>query len=195
MRVGRQREVIHLAQSLGLQVLAPQETHTKENTVRQLAGYTLLQSSRLDTSQEGREYHGVGMILSSHLFAHTVKLCQGHSRIMGILLGTLPLPILLLSCYAPTAAQSEEEKTQFFDTLAEVLDENSRAIPILMGGWNAKPAEKEPNTYGIGANIFPMPYSLAEMPAETLEINSVHTRCIVKTSGFTRGVCKNRGFY
>ena len=24
---------------------------------------------------------------------------------------------------------------------------------------------------------------------------SVHTRCIVKTSGFTRGVCKNRGFY
>ena len=25
--------------------------------------------------------------------------------------------------------------------------------------------------------------------------NSVHTRCIVKTSGFTRGVCKNRGFY
>ena len=26
-------------------------------------------------------------------------------------------------------------------------------------------------------------------------VNSVHTRCIVKTSGFTRGVCKNRGFY
>ena len=25
--------------------------------------------------------------------------------------------------------------------------------------------------------------------------NTVHTRCIVKTSGFTRGVCKNRGFY
>ena len=24
--------------------------------------------------------------------------------------------------------------------------------------------------------------------------NSVHTRCIVKTSGFTRGVCKNRDF-
>ena len=27
------------------------------------------------------------------------------------------------------------------------------------------------------------------------KINSVHTRCIVKTGGFTRGVCKNRGFY
>ena len=26
-------------------------------------------------------------------------------------------------------------------------------------------------------------------------ISSVHTRCIVKTSRFTRGVCKNRGFY
>ena len=26
-------------------------------------------------------------------------------------------------------------------------------------------------------------------------VNRVHTRCIVKTSGFTRGVCKNRGSY
>ena len=26
-------------------------------------------------------------------------------------------------------------------------------------------------------------------------IHSVHTRCIIKTRGFTRGVCKNRGFY
>ena len=31
--------------------------------------------------------------------------------------------------------------------------------------------------------------------AEMTIINSVHTRRIVKTSGFTRGVCKNRGFY
>ena len=28
-----------------------------------------------------------------------------------------------------------------------------------------------------------------------LYINSVHTRCIVKTSGFTRVFVKNRGFY
>ena len=27
------------------------------------------------------------------------------------------------------------------------------------------------------------------------KFNSVHTRRITKTSGFTRGVCKNRGFY
>ena len=31
--------------------------------------------------------------------------------------------------------------------------------------------------------------------SECRMINSVHTRCIVKKSGFTRGVCKNRGFY
>ena len=28
----------------------------------------------------------------------------------------------------------------------------------------------------------------------TLTHNSVHTRCIVETSGLTRGVCKNRDF-
>ena len=27
------------------------------------------------------------------------------------------------------------------------------------------------------------------------EGGGVHARCIAKTSGFTRGVCKNRGFY
>ena len=32
-------------------------------------------------------------------------------------------------------------------------------------------------------------------PKKCSKINSVHTRCIVKTGGFTRGVCKNRGFY
>ena len=30
--------------------------------------------------------------------------------------------------------------------------------------------------------------------SESDNFNSVHTRCIVKTSGFTRGVCKNRDF-
>ena len=30
-------------------------------------------------------------------------------------------------------------------------------------------------------------------PKKARILNSVHTRCIVKTSGFTRGVCKNRG--
>ena len=32
-------------------------------------------------------------------------------------------------------------------------------------------------------------YSDKEIP-----LKNVHSRCIVETSGFTRGVCKNRGF-
>ena len=32
-------------------------------------------------------------------------------------------------------------------------------------------------------------------PVFSKSVNSVHTRCIVKTGGFTRGVCKNQGFY
>ena len=35
----------------------------------------------------------------------------------------------------------------------------------------------------------------SELLKALLWINSVHTRCIVKTSVFTSGVCKNRGFY
>ena len=40
-----------------------------------------------------------------------------------------------------------------------------------------------------GATADPLP---TEIQAR---VNSVHTRCIVKTGGFTRAVCKNRGFY
>ena len=32
-------------------------------------------------------------------------------------------------------------------------------------------------------------------PPQKKFVNNAHARCIVKTSGFTRGVCKNRGFY
>ena len=54
----------------------------------------------------------------------------------------------------------------------------------LSSGWSwSKPA-----IIGLKAATFRLCLSSAIF-------NSVHTRCIVKTSGFTRGVCKSRGFY
>ena len=48
----------------------------------------------------------------------------------------------------------------------------------------------------LNAHLSPICCSYAPIKHLKLlvKINSVHTRCIVKTSGFTRGVCKNRGF-
>ena len=40
-----------------------------------------------------------------------------------------------------------------------------------------------------------LPVGSQELVFNVPKLNSVQTRCIVKTSGFTRGVCKNRCFY
>ena len=42
-----------------------------------------------------------------------------------------------------------------------------------------------------GSTLFPPPPNVIVI---LIELNSVHTSCIVKTSGFTRGVSKIRGF-
>ena len=59
-----------------------------------------------------------------------------------------------------------------------------------------KPAPKQPNPHLPPVRLILHPFSnFSELISPAGYINSVHTRCIVKTSGFTRGVCKNRGFY
>ena len=49
-----------------------------------------------------------------------------------------------------------------------------------------KEAENEKNTIG---------WRRSRAKNMKNNINNVQTKCIVKTSGFTRGVCKNRWFY
>ena len=51
--------------------------------------------------------------------------------------------------------------------------------------------QKTPPKWKFRINL---PAAFSEWLMCEVMINSVHTRCIVKTSGFTRGVCKNRGF-
>ena len=101
--------------------------------------------------------HGVGLLLLNSLIPLIRCLYQGHSRITGLLLDTHPLPLLVLSCYAPTAAHSDSDKAEFYNKIKEILDENRRAIPILLGDWNTKLSSRDPEDYGIGDNIFPTP--------------------------------------
>ena len=167
VRPGRQAEIGHLATRLTLDILAVQETHCKENSARKIdienQSYTLVLSSHMDCRQEGREHHGVGIILKSLLLPYVLCLYQGSSRLTGILLDTHPLPLLILSCYAPTAAHPIAEKELFYNKVREVLTENP----------NARLVERTPQDYGIGDNIFPSPYRFADMPEDSFENRSL----------------------
>ena len=135
--------------------------------------YSLLLSSTQDAHLEGREHHGVGLLLRSLLIPHTLCWYQGHSRITGVILNTHPLKLLILSCYAPTAPHPEAEKMTFYNKLREILEENRTTIPILLGDWNTKLSQKEPEDYGIGENIFPTAYPLHEMPEDTYQNRAI----------------------
>ena len=59
-------------------------------------------------------------------------------------------------------------------------------------------SEEKSSSVPEGAANFPAAVFLAGkcpiLGRDSISFNSVHTRCIVKTGGFTGGVCKNRGF-
>ena len=57
------------------------------------------------------------------------------------------------------------------------------------GASGKGPRQKKSKSVKIFSTLF----DIFRAGQKTSKINSVHTRCIVKTSGFTRGVCKNRG--
>ena len=65
--------------------------------------------------------------------------------------------------------------------------------PFLAG--NSPPPPQKKQCPFVGANLGANSPELIHAYVCLSFLNSVHTRCIVKTSRFTRGVCKNRGFY
>ena len=74
------------------------------------------------------------------------------------------------------------------------------AVPTSVRKWFKISSRlvKQTSICHLKTNTFSIDCAISDqfrIESEPRLINSVHTRCIVKTSGFTRGVCKTRGFY
>ena len=136
-RFGRHCELSHLLKQNNFDILGIQETKCSGNTVIPLADGFLFNSSQ-ESRPNRPEHRGTGIIVSKEMARSIRTTYQGSSRWCGLVLLAHPVPLLVLSAYAPTAAAETEEKQNFYQEIGEILAENGGAFVVLLGDFNAQ---------------------------------------------------------
>ena len=80
-----------------------------------------------------------------------------------------PVPLLIISAYAPTAAADTEEKTRFYHGLRNILAENGGAMVIIHGDFNARILQNPGLPRHISPNFFQSTRPLGHQTVEVLE--------------------------
>ena len=153
-RFGRQAEISHLLKTSNLDIMGLQETKTTGNTITTLAEGILINSSS-DPFPNREEHRGTGLVIRKSLANTLHKLYQGSSRWCGALFLSTPVPLLILSVYAPTAATDPDEKTQFYEQVGNIITDNGGAYLIILGDFNAKILHNPGLPENVGTNFFP----------------------------------------
>ena len=135
-RFGRQSELSHLLEKHNLDIVGIQETKCSGNTLSTLAAGFLLNSSD-NPFPEKEEHRGTGLIFRKTLAQALRKTYQGSSRWCGALFLANPVPLLILSVYAPTAAAEPDTKDTFYQDISEIIAENGGAMIVILGDFNA----------------------------------------------------------
>ena len=116
-----------------LDIVGIQETNCSGNTLSTLAAGFLLNNS--DNPFPGKEEHrGTGLIFRKTLAQALRKTYQGSSRWCGALFLANPVPLLILSVYAPTATAETDTKDTFYQDISEIIAENGGAMIVRYSG-------------------------------------------------------------
>ena len=167
-RFGRQCELSYLLDTHQVDFLGAQETKCTGNTLNTLAAGYLINSS--DTPAPGKEEHrGTGILFRKRFATALRATYQGSSRWCGALFSASPVPILVLSVNAPTAAATPDEKQLFYREIGEILSENGGALVILLGDFNARILRDPGLPRHIGQNIFESRTPLGDYAEDVLE--------------------------
>ena len=167
-RIGRQCELSHLLAENHFDILGVQETKCSGNTATPLANGFLFNSSH-ENLPNRPEHRGTGIIITKELAKSIRKTYQGSSRWCGLVLLATPVPLLILSVYAPTAAAETEDKQNFYQEIGEIIAENGGAFLIILGDFNAQILSDPGLPRHIGRNLFSTHRPLGEQSADVLE--------------------------
>ena len=172
-RFGRQAELelTHLLDIRRFDFIGLQETKCTGNTISTLAAGFLLNSS--DNPFPGKEDHrGTGLVFRKTFAPALRKTYQGSSRWCGaVFLAALakPVPLLVISVYAPTASADPDTKDKFYQDLSEIITENGGSLVIILGGFNARILDDPGLQRHIGPNIFKSTNPLRHHSEEVLD--------------------------
>ena len=127
-----------------IHVLLMQETHIKENSQETHLGYRFYFGG--DGDFIGREYHGVGLVVSPFMQKHVQSIHPISSRIITVTLGT-QIPCTLIGVYAPQSGRPHKEKAYFYRLLRKTYRKASKHGPVwVLGDFNAKTQAPETTT-------------------------------------------------
>ena len=167
-RSGRVQEISHLLKEHRIDFIGVQETKCSGNTLLKLAeGYLLNSSTNPLAGKE--EHRGTGLAFRKYLAPSLRKVYQGSSRWCGGLFLAKPVPLLVLSVYAPTAVASREEKEQFYLDIGDIISENGGAMLLVLGDFNARLLLDPGLPRHVGRNILTSPQELGEHSEDVLE--------------------------
>ena len=158
----------HLLTEHRFDFIGIQETKSSGNTLTQLASGFLINSSNTALHNQD-ETRGTGLVFRKYLAPCLRKLYQGNSRWCGALFLAKPVPILVLSVYAPTAAADPETKLQFYQEIGDIPRENGSAMIIILGDFNARILANPGLPRHIGTNIFQSDRPLRDQAEDVLE--------------------------
>ena len=80
-----------------------------------------------------------------------------------------PVPFLVLSVYAPTAAAETDTKDTFYQDISEIISENGGAMIVILGDFNARILTDPGLPRHVGPNIFRGEHPLGTYSEEVLD--------------------------
>ena len=138
MKVGQRHLLLKDMERLDIDVLCIQETRLRETGTHKLGDngsfWMFLQSA------DQRGYSGVGVIVRSHLQVFHSENCNERLMIVG--LRHMNRELIILSCYAPTNTDNDDQRDEFWAILESKLMDLKDKFPladlIVAGDYNAE---------------------------------------------------------
>ena len=131
-RPGKVENIVSEAAAMQLDVCGLSETHWTQS------GGTIGEHMLITSSDQNRNYQGVGLIISKNLRKSVMSYNAVSSRIVTIRINARPANMSIIQIYAPTLDKDDEVHDEFYEQLQDTIESIKISdYLIVMGDFNA----------------------------------------------------------
>ena len=132
-RPGKVENIVSEAAAMQLDVCGLSETHWTQS-----GEMTIVEHMVITSSDQNRNYQGVGLIISKNLRKSVMSYNAVSSRIVTIRIKARPANMSIIQIYAPTLDKDDEVHDEFYEQLQVTIESIKRSdYLIVMGEFNA----------------------------------------------------------
>lgn len=130
----RKEELLDLAKSYGVDVMALSDVRTRDRLEEQLGGYKVFLSG---ITCGGRANWGVGIAIKQELVKYITGMNCLNERVMWITVKLAGGIYQFVSVYSPCEGSNADDLEKFYDQLQDIVDNNKGKL-VLLGDFNAR---------------------------------------------------------